>query len=85
MAIARILTWAAVYLAILRGKSIPAADAVPEHFPLLALAVPDLDAEVEKLHHHHIELIWGGDEHTGSRWVIFNDPAGNLIELVQFD
>ena len=72
------------YLVILRGKPIPAGDAVPEQFPLLAFAVPDLDAATKKLHKHQLKLTWGGDEHAGSRWVIFNDPAGNLIELVQF-
>ncbi len=72
------------YLVILRGKPIPPQDAIPETFPVLAISVPDLDAAAALLRLHHVEMTRGSDELTGSRWVIFNDPAGNLIELVQF-
>lgn len=72
------------YLVILRGKPIPPQDAIPETFPALAISVPDLDAATQALRTHQVELTWESDEHTGAHWVIFNDPAGNLIELVQF-
>ena len=73
-----------VYLTILRGKPKPPEGASPETFPLLAISVPDLDAAAGILRQHQVELTWGSDQQTGSRWIIFNDPAGNLVELVQF-
>jgi catechol 2,3-dioxygenase-like lactoylglutathione lyase family enzyme len=72
------------YLTILQGKPIPAQDAAPPHFPLVAFAVDDLDSAVERLRVHDVELPWGIEEGIDSRWIAFHDPAGNLIELVQF-
>jgi len=72
------------FLVILRGKPRPAQDTIPENFPLLAIAVDDLDSSVEKLRAHKVELPWGIEKDSGSRWVKFYDPAVNLIELVQF-
>ena len=74
-----------VYLTILKGKPRPAQDAEPLNFPLLALGVDDLDAAVALLHAHRVDLPWGVERGTRSRWVKFHDPAGNLIELVEFD
>jgi catechol 2,3-dioxygenase-like lactoylglutathione lyase family enzyme len=71
------------YLTILQGKPIPAQDAEPPHFPLVAFAVDDLDSAVERLRAHGVELPWGIKEGIDSRWIAFHDPAGNLIELVQ--
>jgi len=73
-----------IYLTILKGHPSPARDADPSRFPVVAFAVESLDAAVARLRAHHIDLPWGieGDEHT--RWVMFHDPAGNLIELVEF-
>ena len=72
------------YLVILKGRPQPAQDSVPLRFPLFALAVPDLDSAIDRLRAHAVELPWGIEEGTDSRWVLFHDPAGNLIELVQF-
>jgi catechol 2,3-dioxygenase-like lactoylglutathione lyase family enzyme len=72
------------YLTILKGDPVPAQNAEPSHFPLVAFAVDDLDAAVERLRAHHVELPWGVEEGTDSQWGKFYDPAGNLIELVQF-
>jgi catechol-2,3-dioxygenase len=72
------------YLVILKGKPHPAEDPVPDRFPLVAFAVDDLDAAVELLQAHQVDLPWGIEKDTGSRWVMFHDPAGNLIELVEF-
>lgn len=72
------------YLTILKGEPRPAQNSVPERFPLLALAVPDLDSAVENLQARQVELPWGIKQGTDSRWVMFHDPAGNLIELVEF-
>jgi catechol 2,3-dioxygenase-like lactoylglutathione lyase family enzyme len=73
-----------VYLTILNGKPRPAQDAEPAHFPLFALAVDDLDAALVPLHAHGIDLPWGIEREGQSRWAKFHDPAGNLIELVEF-
>ena len=72
------------YLTILKGRSVPPQNAVPEHFPLIALAVGDLDAAIQRLQTHAIEMPWGIQRDSDSRWVMFYDPAGNLIELVEF-
>ncbi|MBI1882351.1 MAG: VOC family protein, partial [Chloroflexi bacterium] len=61
-----------------------AQQAQPSRFPLVAFAVEDLDQAVARLHKYHVELPWGIEEGDNSRWVMFHDPAGNLIELVQF-
>jgi catechol 2,3-dioxygenase-like lactoylglutathione lyase family enzyme len=74
-----------VYLTILKGRPVPAGDAVPVRFPLLAFAVDDLAAAVARLQTHGVELPWGIEKDEYSRWVMFHDPAGNLIELVQFE
>jgi catechol 2,3-dioxygenase-like lactoylglutathione lyase family enzyme len=73
-----------VYLTILKGRPMPAQDVVPDRFPLVAFAVDDLKAAVARLQAHHIEMPWGVEEDADSRWVMFHDPAGNLIELAQF-
>lgn len=73
-----------IFLAILQGKPQPARNSIPERFPLFALSVDDLDAAVEKLRVHGVSLPWGIESDGESRWVMFHDPAGNLIELVQF-
>jgi len=69
------------YLTILKGKPIPPENSIPERFPLFALGVDDLDAAVERLQTHGVELPWGVEEGQGTRWVMFHDPAGNLIEI----
>jgi len=73
-----------IYLTILRGKPSPAQDADPQRFPVIALAVDDLNAALAPLHAHHIDLLWGIERDEHARWVMFHDPAGNLIELVEF-
>ncbi len=72
------------YLVILKGRLQSDLNPLPPRFPLIALAVPDLDSSVDRLRVNGVELPWGIEEGTDSRWVIFHDPAGNLIELIQF-
>ena len=73
-----------IYLTILKGAPTPAQNAEPDRFPLFALSVEDMDVMVSKLENLHVEMPWGIENNAGSRWVMFHDPAGNLIELVQF-
>lgn len=67
------------YLAILKGKSVLAQDA--ETFPVVALAVDDLDSAIERLKAHQVDFLKDVEEDPASRWVFFRDPGGNLIEL----
>jgi catechol 2,3-dioxygenase-like lactoylglutathione lyase family enzyme len=73
------------FLVILQGQPQPPLDPLPERFPLFALSVDDLDRAVENLRRHAVELPWDIETSPDSRYVMFNDPAGNLIELVEFD
>ncbi len=69
------------YLTILKGKPQPAEDPEPSHFPIFALRVSDLDQAIARLQTHGVDLPWGVEGQGESRWVMFHDPAGNLIEL----
>jgi catechol 2,3-dioxygenase-like lactoylglutathione lyase family enzyme len=73
------------YLVILQGRPFPPLDPVPARFPIVAFAVDDLEAAVDQLHAHQVDLPWGIEEDSDSRWVLFHDPAGNLIELASFN
>jgi catechol 2,3-dioxygenase-like lactoylglutathione lyase family enzyme len=73
-----------VYLVILQGRSLPPLDPVPARFPIIAFAVDDLDAAIDRLRLHDVDLPWGIEDDADSRWVMFHDPAGNLIELAEF-
>ena len=71
-------------LVIQHGRPRPPEDPQPERFPVLAFGVGDLDAAVDTLKEHGVALPWGIESNPASRWVMFHDPAGNLIELAQF-
>jgi catechol 2,3-dioxygenase-like lactoylglutathione lyase family enzyme len=71
------------YLVILKGTPSPAQDAIPARFPLVAFTVEDLDAAVARLQAHGVPLPWGVEADDRSRWIMFHDPGGNLVELVQ--
>ncbi len=73
-----------IYFIALKGKPIPAENPDPERFPLFALSVDNLDEMVRRLQEHGVSLPWGIEQNESERWVMFHDPAGNLIELVQF-
>jgi predicted enzyme related to lactoylglutathione lyase len=75
---------AGVNLVVLKGKSGPAQDAFPPRFPIFAIQVEDLDGEISRLKEHGIDLPWDVEVGPGSRYVMFNDPGGNLIELVEY-
>ena len=73
-----------IYFLILQGRPIQAEEMEPERFPLFALSVDDLDEMVRRLAAHGVETPWGVEQNASERWVMFRDPAGNLIELVQW-
>jgi catechol-2,3-dioxygenase len=72
------------YLTILKGRPVPAQDPVPARFPILAFAIDNLEEAVERLRNHGVEMPWGIEQDNDSRWIMFHDPAGNLIEVAQF-
>jgi len=72
------------YLTIIKGKTAPESAMLEPRFPLLALEVTALDEVVTRLRQHAVELPWGIERGETARWVMFFDPAGNLIELVEF-
>jgi predicted enzyme related to lactoylglutathione lyase len=69
------------YLVILAGKP-HKADGT--RFPVLAFAVDDLEAAIRQLESRGVKLPWGVEQDADSRWVMFDDPAGNLLEIMQF-
>jgi lactoylglutathione lyase len=72
-----------VTLTIIHGRPAPHPNS-GARFPLIAFAIPDLDSAVEKLRTLGVELPWGIENNETGHWVMFHDPAGNLIELVEF-
>jgi catechol-2,3-dioxygenase len=71
------------YLVLLQGRPEPAQETDGARFPVVALAVDDLDGALERLRVNGTPLPWGVEADARARWVMFHDPAGNLIELVQ--
>ena len=59
-------------------------DTPPARFPVIAFSVDDLEAAIERLCNRGVEMPSGVESDSTSRWVMLTDPAGNLIELVQF-
>lgn len=75
------------FVVIMEGKLEHPRDP-KRRWPLFALTVPDIDRSVEALVGASVELPWGieefGEPEPSSRYVMFRDPAGNLVELVQW-
>lgn len=69
------------YLVILPGKPHKVQDSDPSRFPVLAFSIENLHEFVHRLRANNIELPWGVEEDSDSRWVMFHDPGGNLIEV----
>jgi catechol 2,3-dioxygenase-like lactoylglutathione lyase family enzyme len=68
------------YLTILSGQPRKVQDTGQARFPVIAFAVDDLYEIIHQLKSHKVELPWGVEEDRDSRWVMFYDPGGNLIE-----
>ena len=74
-----------LHLVIVEGQSAYAPEPLGTGFPVLAFAVQDLSEAVEHLRRHEVDLPWGIEAGAAERWVKFYEPAGNLIEFVQFE
>jgi catechol 2,3-dioxygenase-like lactoylglutathione lyase family enzyme len=68
-------------LVIMPGRPQVPPDAA---FPVVAFEVGDLAPAVVRLEAHNVAMPWGVEAGEDSRWVKFYDPAGNLVELVQW-
>lgn len=71
-------------LVILEGEPQKAKEAKPERFPVIAFETEDIQASVRALNEHQVALPWDVEEDADSKWVMFHDPAGNLIEIAEF-
>lgn len=54
-----------------------------QRFPSLAFEVESLDEATQRLNSYGVELPWGVEDDGNGRWVMFRDPAGNLIEIAE--
>jgi catechol 2,3-dioxygenase-like lactoylglutathione lyase family enzyme len=73
-----------IYLVLVQGKPTVRVEGSPDYFPVLAFAVNNLDESIAQLRNHDVELPWDVVDGKGTRWIMFRDPAGNLIELVEY-
>jgi catechol 2,3-dioxygenase-like lactoylglutathione lyase family enzyme len=69
-----------VYLTILEGRAVVET---ARRFPCVAFSVDSLDAVLEQLKAHQVDLPFGVEADEETRWVMFHDPAGNLIEIAE--
>jgi len=72
------------YLVLLEGQPDPPAGEPAGRSPRVAFAVDDLETCIDRLYCHGVDLPWGIERDSSARWVMFYDPAGNLVALVQF-
>jgi len=75
------------FLVVMEGK-LEQPNNTKRRWPLFALTVADLEVSLVELRNAGVELPWGietfGEPKPSSRYVMFYDPAGNLIELVEW-
>jgi len=69
------------FLTILPGQPYKVQDSKQSRFPVIAFSVDDLHEMIHQLKSHDVEMPWGIEEDNDSRWVMFYDPGGNLIEV----
>lgn len=72
------------YLIILPGQPHRSQDSLKPRFPVIAFAVEDLHDFIRRLKTHGVEMPWGVEQDSDSRWIMFYDPGGNLIEVATF-
>ena len=72
-----------VKLVIVQGRPVDAVTPTQARFPVLAVEVHDLDEAIGRLKDRGVRLPYGVGHDAHTRWVMFRDPGGNLVELVQ--
>jgi len=73
------------HLVIIQGKPAMYDENLGSRFPVIAFAVQNLDQAIGRLQTNNVEMPWGIETNDQARWVEFFDPAGNLIELAEFN
>jgi catechol 2,3-dioxygenase-like lactoylglutathione lyase family enzyme len=73
-----------VYMVLVEGKPAVREEGSSDRFPVLTFAVKDLEEAINHLRAHEVDLPWEIEVGHGMRWIMFHDPAGNLIEFVEF-
>ena len=73
-----------IYFTIMKGTPGKATNSIIPRFPIVAFSVENLEKFVQALKDNNVSLPWGVERSPAARWVMFDDPAGNLIELVEF-
>jgi catechol 2,3-dioxygenase-like lactoylglutathione lyase family enzyme len=69
------------FLVMLPRQPYRLEDSNQSRFPVVAFAVENLHEVIFQLKSHDVEMPWGVEEDSDSRWVMFYDPGGNLIEV----
>ncbi len=70
-------------LVILQGTPSPVKESKPDRFPIIALTIENFKVVIDRLVAQQIVFPWGIESDGQTRWVMFYDPGGNLIELVE--
>ena len=70
-----------IHMMIRAGKPLPAEDAAP--FPVVAFQVANLDQAIEHLQAHGVQMAGEIVTNPSARYIMFSDPAGNLIEIAE--
>lgn len=70
-----------VHLMIRKGTPIPIEDTVT--FPIVAFQVDDLNEAIQHLQIHGVELTTKIITNPSTSYVMFRDPAGNLLEIAE--
>lgn len=70
-------------ITILQSEKPASQEGQSLRFPVVAFEVDDLDETMARLKGHGVSLPWGVEEDAENRWVMFYDPAGNLVELAE--
>ena len=73
-----------ILFTVMKGKPAQATNSIIPRFPIITFSVEDVQESATMLKENKVALPWGIEESAAAKWVMFNDPAGNLIELVQF-
>jgi catechol 2,3-dioxygenase-like lactoylglutathione lyase family enzyme len=73
-----------ILFTVMKGTPAWATNSIIPRFPIIAFSVEDIQRSFVMLKENEVELPWGIEESPAAKWIMFNDPAGNLIELVQF-
>jgi catechol 2,3-dioxygenase-like lactoylglutathione lyase family enzyme len=73
-----------VLFTVMQGKPGKAENSFIPRFPIVAFSVEDIEETSRMLMENETDLPWGIEENATAKWIMLFDPAGNLIEFVQF-